>query len=81
MYVSRNGGDFVKENTVQETQAPIEANLGDTLRIEVSGYIGDHEGPRSLTSDPWTFTFIGIPGQVTIFGVEEISPGVYAPTQ
>lgn len=52
VYVSRNGGEFQLEGTSSEERFSVQGHDGETVRVKVTAYLGETEGPFSPESDP-----------------------------
>ena len=78
VYVSRDGGEPVQEQDVEETLATLTGTSDQTITVRVSAYLGEFETELSEASDPVTFRVLSKPSGVAIFcegSLVEITPG------
>ena len=66
VWVSRNGGDVVSEQTVTEMQATVVGVVGETITVTVQAALGDEYSAMSVVSNPVTFQLLQAPTGVQI---------------
>jgi hypothetical protein len=78
VYVSRNGGDFLEEQTVTTKETVVTGTANDTIQLKVSATLGPYETELSEPGELVTLRVIERPGSVAIKcdqPLVEISPG------
>jgi hypothetical protein len=66
VYVSRNGGPFVLEQSVTEMEASVSGVADETIAVQVSATIAGFESPMSIASETITLRTLDAPTEVLI---------------